>query len=166
MAAAEIVGAAIGVLLLVVVAYMLVAGTLTMAETVVTAQKDVTLMQEARLRTSITITDSKIDDTANTLKINITNNGNEMVSDLPHMDIFSFNTTNGQGYTHYTYDRYNLGNSGNWSIAGFTNDYIHAGQLDSGVNMTVVVTFYSDSRPDSIQVTTNNGISAIAKAQL
>jgi len=166
MAAAEIVGAAIGVLLLVVVAYMLVAGTLTMAETVVTAQKDITIMQEARLRTSITITDSKIDDTINTLKINITNNGNEIVSDLPHMDIFSYNTTN--GYTMYTYVPAASVTPGTWYIPenGFENDYIHAGQLDSGVNMTVVVTFYSDSRPDSIQVTTNNGISAIAQAHI
>ena len=155
-----------GVLLLVVVAYLLVGGTLTTAETVVTAQKDITLMQEARLRTSIIITDPKIDDNTNTLNFNITNNGNEMVSDLPHMDVFSFNTTTGAsyGYTHYTYDRYNLGGSGNWSIAGFENDYIHAKQLDSGVNMTIITTFYADSRPDHIQVTTGNGVSAVSPA--
>lgn len=162
MAVAEIIGAAIGVLLLVVVAYLLVGGTLSAAETVGTAQKDLTLLNEARMRTSITISVPKVDDTTNTLTFNITNTGSEIVSDLPHVDVFSFNKTNGAsyGYTHYTYDKYNLRNPGNWSITAFENDFIHAKQLDSGVNMTVEAIVYLDSRPDAIQVTTSNGVSA------
>jgi flagellar protein FlaF len=160
MAVAEIIGAAVGVLLLVIVAYLLVGGTLSMAETVATAQKDLTSLQEARLRTSIDITYPDFDDGANILKFNISNNGNEMISDLPHMDIFSFNETN--GYTYYTYDSYQLGNPGNWSITGFEHDYIHAKELDPGVSMSVNITYLPDNKPISFQVTTSNGVSALS----
>jgi flagellar protein FlaF len=157
MAVAEIIGAAIGVLLLVVVAYLLVGGTLTAAETMATAQKDITLLHETRLRTSINISYYAFEG-ADKLKFNITNNGNEMVSDLPQMDVFSFDETN--GYTHYTYDSYDLGNPGNWSVAGFENDYIHAKELDPGVTMSVNITY--SIKPTSIQVTTSNGVSAVS----
>jgi len=53
MAVSEIIGAAVGILLLVIVAYVIVGGTLTAGETIATAQKDLTLQNEARLRTSI-----------------------------------------------------------------------------------------------------------------
>jgi len=161
MAVAELIGAAIGVLLLVTVAYLLVGGTLSTAETVVTAQKDLTLLQEARLRTGIMI--SHIETIQGTdLKFNVTNNGNEIINDLPHLDVYSFNKTKGDtyGYTHYTYDRYNLGDPGNWSITAFENDNIHANELDPGVNMSIRVIYIN--KPDSIQVTTSNGVSAIS----
>ena len=70
MAVAEIIGAAIGVLLLVVVAYLLVGGTLNAAETVGNAQKDLTLLNEARMRTSITISDTEIIDPNLNLRYN------------------------------------------------------------------------------------------------
>ena len=57
MAVAELIGAAIGVLLLVMVAYLLVGSTLSTAELMVTAQKDVTLQQESRMHTLFSITD-------------------------------------------------------------------------------------------------------------
>jgi len=163
MAVAEIIGAAVGVLLLVVVAYLLVGGTLSTAETVVMAQKDVTLLQESRLRTNIDITDHTFN--ANTLNFNITNIGSETVTNLPHMDVFSYNRT--YGYSHYQYDSTRLMGEGFWYVPvdGFENDFIHAEQLDPGVKMWVVLTFSSSEtpeypKPDSIQVTTSNGISA------
>jgi len=158
MAVAEILGAAVGVLLLVVVAYMLVGGTLTAGETVVTAQKDITLMQEARLRSSISIYDIEI--AGNDLNLNVTNDGNEMISNLPHMDVFSFDATN--GYIHYVYDSTNSGTTGTWSVTGFENDLIHAGQLDPGVNMSIKAVFPAGATPVSVQVTTGNGVSAIS----
>jgi flagellar protein FlaF len=160
MAVAEIIGAAIGVLLLVIVAYLLVGGTLTTAETVVTAQKDMTLLQETRMRTSIVVTDQQ-PDVSNTLNLSITNNGEEIITDLPHMDIFSFNTAN--GYTHYTYDSQNTGSASTWQIIRFENDYIHAGELDPGVKLWIKVNIPVGETPvKSFQVITGNGVSAVS----
>jgi archaeal flagellar protein FlaF len=90
MAVAELIGAAIGVLLLVMVAYLLVGSTLSTAELVVTAQKDVTLQQEARMHTHLTITDQK--NTNSIILANITNTGTEIISDFKHMDILVYDT--------------------------------------------------------------------------
>lgn len=166
MAVAEIIGAAIGVLLLVIVAYMLVGGTLTAAETVVTAQKDITLMQETRLRTDLTILDHTLN--GSHLDFHIMNTGTETISDLPHMDVFSYNKTDPyKGYYRFSYDKTRSGTEGTWYIPenGFENDYIHTGQLDPNVTMWIVMTPSSSEplyypKPDHIQVITSNGISA------
>lgn len=168
MAVAEIIGAAIGVLLLVVVAYLLVGGTLTAAETVTTAQKDLTLLSEARMRTSISISDRELN--GNVLNISVTNTGSETVKDLPHMDVFSYDTTN--GYIHYTY----VDNEAvppealnpdalaeyTWSDTWYQNDYIHRRTLDSNVTMRIMAKLPAGHVPISIQVTTGNGISAVS----
>ena len=57
MAVAGIIAAAVGVMLLIVVGYVVVGATITTAETVTNAQKDVTLQNEIRLGTAIVITD-------------------------------------------------------------------------------------------------------------
>ena len=57
MAAAGIIGTAVGVILLIVVAYVVVGATLTAAETMSNAQKDVTLQNQMRIGTAFTITD-------------------------------------------------------------------------------------------------------------
>jgi len=158
LAVAEIIGAAIGVLLLVVVAYLLVGGTLTAAETVMNAQKDMTLLNEARLKTSIEVND--IEQVSNTsLNFSISNNGDETITDLPHMDVFSFDNTN--GYVHYTYSS-GSGITDTWQIIRFENDHIHAKELDPGVKMWIQVNFPSGVTPRIIQVTTNNGVSAVS----
>jgi archaeal flagellar protein FlaF len=159
MAVAEIIGAAIGVLLLVVVAYLLVGGTLSAAETVATAQKDLTLLDEARLRTSITITDKEVN--GNVLNISVTNTGNEIITDLPHMDVFSYDTAN--GYTHYSYDRTNSGIPETWSVTRFEHDYIHAKELDPGVKVWIKANLPEGVTPISVQVTTGNGVSAVSR---
>lgn len=166
MAVAEIIGAAVGVLLLVVVAYVLVGGTLSTAETVVAAQKDLTHLQEVRLRTSLTITDHSIN--GSQIDFHIINNGNEPIDDLQQMDVFSYNNTDPYtGYYKYFYE--NSGNEGTWYIPGngFENDNIHPGQLDPGVKVWIVMIPSSSEpwyypKPDNIQVTTSNGVSAFS----
>jgi archaeal flagellar protein FlaF len=160
-AVAEIIGAAIGVLLLVIVAYLLVGGTLTAAETVMTAQKDMTLLNEARLKTSINVTDTpKV--VGNVMTFSIQNNGEEAVSDLPHMDVFSFDPAN--GYVFYPYNA--NGVTSTWEHVRFENDVIHAKELDPGVTMVVQVTLpdsvahIANVTPIQVQITTNNGVSA------
>ena len=159
MAVAEIIGAAVGVLLLVIVAYLLVGGTLSMAETVTTAQKDLTSLQEARLRTSITVSDAANE--APYLNFTVKNTGNEIISDYSHMDVYSYDTSN--GYIHYTYDKDNLGNKGNWSIIKFEKDLIHPQELDPDDIMTVWATVPDTySSKTTVQVTTGNGVQGIA----
>jgi flagellar protein FlaF len=163
-AVAEIIGAAIGVLLLVVVAYLLVGGTLSAAETVVTAQKDMTLLNEARMRTTIVVTAEWIDNNSY-MNFNITNTGEETVTDLPHMDVFSFDKTT--GYTDLTYDNSKSGtpSAGTWQVVKFYNAGIHGNELDPGVTLWIVANVPSEETPDlfhldNFQFTTSNGVSA------
>jgi archaeal flagellar protein FlaF len=158
MAVAEIIGAAIGVLLLVIVAYLLVGGTLTTAETLATAQKDLTLQNEARIRTNIELGDIS---TSSGLTFSVKNTGNEIISDFNHMDIISYNATT--GYNDYQYDPYNTESTrtaGNWTITSWDKDYIHPRELDPGEKMWVLVTYPTNAIPIQFQITTSNGVSA------
>lgn len=157
MAVAEIIGAAVGVLLLVIVAYLLVGGTLSTAETVVTAQKDMTLIQESRLRTHISIESATI--SGPNITFSITNDGDEPILDLSHIDIFSYNSTN-KDYIHYKYDDAKKVTQETWFDISFDNAVIHAGQLDPGVTMHGVAVVYEGDVPHNIRIITPNGISA------
>jgi flagellar protein FlaF len=159
MAAAEIIGAAIGVLLLMVVAYVVVGSTLTAAETVSTAQKDLTLQNEVRLRTSISLNRSEISNTTSVLDFSVTNTGNEIISDFDHTDIYTWDGDSSHDYQKYTYDKYQTDTAGNWSIKSIENDLIHPNQLDPGEKMWVTVN-YIGARPIWFQVTTSNGVYA------
>jgi flagellar protein FlaF len=163
MAVAEIIGAAIGVMLLLVVAYMLVGSVLTTAEVVTTAQKDITLLNEARLRTSISINRSEIfsNITPYVLNFSVTNTGNEIISDFDHTDIFTWDRFSA-GYQEYTYDKYNLpetATTGNWSKK-IENDLIHPEQLDPGEKMWVTVNYPIGNETKWFQITTGNGVYA------
>jgi len=158
MAVAEIIGAAIGVLLLVVVAYVVVSGTLTAGETVATAQKDLTLQNEVRLRTSISLNRSEISNTTTVLNFSVTNTGNEIISDFDHTDIYTWDGVSPQGYQNYTYDKYEIATEGNWSTT-IENDLIHPKQLDPGEKMWVTVN-YIGPKPTWFQITTGNGVYA------
>ena len=157
MAVAEIIGSAVGVLLLVIVAYLLVGGTLSTAETVVAAQKDMTQLQEIRLRTHITIDSATSNDTA--ITFSITNDGDETVSGLGKMDIFSFNTTRNE-YIHYRYDDAKVSAEETWFETSFENDVVHANQLDPGVTMHGVAILSEGDRPHNIRIITPNGVAA------
>jgi len=154
MAVSEIIGAAVGILLLVIVAYIVVGSTLTAAETVATAQKDLSLQNEARLGTSIVINRSEISNTTSELDFSITNNGNEIISDFSHMDIYTWKGAPGQGYVN------NVFGTG-WTIDHIDPDFIHPMQLDPGEKMWVRLKFDTD-KPVWLQVTTANGVYASA----
>jgi flagellar protein FlaF len=158
MAAAEIIGAAIGVLLLMVVAYVVVSSTLTAAETVATAQKDLTLQNEARLRTSLSLNRSEISNTTSALDFSVTNTGNEIISDFDHTDIYTWDGDPSHDYQKYMYEKSPTVTPGNWSI-WFENDLIHPNQLDPGEKMWVTVN-YIGAKPTWFQVTTSNGVYA------
>lgn len=158
MAVAEIIGAAVGVILLVIVAYVLVGATLSTAEIVVTAQKDQTLLSEARLRTDLALNKSEISISGNGLNFSVTNTGNEVIADFEHADIYTFD--NGiTEYQYYTYDLTGSADSGTWTILEIVNDNIHPKQLDPGEKAWIMVTF-SDNDPVWVMISTNNGVTA------
>jgi archaeal flagellar protein FlaF len=167
MAVAEIIGAAIGVLLLVVVAYLLVGGTLSAAETVMSAQNDVTLLHENRIGTQISLSGVSTPG-GGVMNMSVSNNGSVGISDLPHMDVFSYDATN--GYVHYTYVPNSLPaldpntlDPQTWTTTWYLHDNIHARQLDPGVTMRIEMKLPDGGpAPTFVQVTTGNGVSAVS----
>jgi flagellar protein FlaF len=159
MAVAEIIGAAIGVMLLVIVAYMLVGSVLTTAEVVSTAQKDLALQQDARMRTSFTISEKAYINGNDNFTYKISNNGTEIISDFKHMDII---VRQNEDYYIYPYN-VTAGNKGTWYISGHPGDVIHPMELDPGETFSITVTL-SDLLlpPEWFQMTTGNGVYASA----
>jgi len=160
MAVAEIIGAAVGVLLLIIVAYVIVGGTLSAGETIASAQKDLAQFSEARLRTSITLNKTETNLHGQGLNFSVTNTGNEMITDFTHMDILLSTGGDSGEYQHLIYDSSICGREGTWCIFGnFVPDTIHSGELDPGEKMWIWATFTGAS-PVWFQVTTGNGVYA------
>jgi flagellar protein FlaF len=160
MAVAEIIGAAIGIALLVIVAYVIVGGTLSAGETIANAQKDLSQITEARMRTSISLNRSETHLAGQGLNFSVTNTGNEMIGDFTHMDILVSTGAESGGYQYLTYNGNTCGIDGTWCIYGdLVPDTIHPRQLDPGEKMWVWATFTGGS-PVWFQVTTGNGINA------
>src|SRR5512137_120462 len=129
MAAAGIIGTAVGVILLIVVAYVVVGATLTAAETMSNAQKDVTLQNQMRIGTAFTISDQTHN--SSIIYTNVTNTGTEIIRDFNHMDILVYNNESGD-YRVCTYDNNDSGTPGTWYISDYYQDYIHPSELDPG----------------------------------
>jgi flagellar protein FlaF len=87
MPAGELIGAAIGALILIIVAYVLIGSTLSAAEITASAQRDMTHLQEARLDTHITVTVKSISSKDTNLTFYIDNTGNAPITDLNDMDV-------------------------------------------------------------------------------
>ena len=158
MAVAEIIGAAIGVLMLVVVAYILVGGTLTAGETVANAQKDLTIVNEIRLNTEMSLNKSEISITGNGLNFSVTNTGNEIISDFNHIDIYTYDNSLSE-YERYIYDKDDTRAAGTWSLLQIEDDYMHPNQIDPGEKAWIMAVF-SGSSPMWVQISANNGVYA------
>jgi flagellar protein FlaF len=158
MAVAGIIGAAVGVLLLIVVAYVVVSATITTAETVSNAQKDLTLQNEMRIRTVFTITDPQ--NSSSIITSNVSNTGTEIISDFTHMDVIVYDTGSND-YQVCTYDSSGSGTPGTWDIANRYQDFIHPFELDPGEKYQIRVATRGSS-PKWFQITTGNGVYASA----
>jgi flagellar protein FlaF len=158
MAVAGIIAAAVGVMLLIIVAYVVVGATITAAETVTNAQKDVTLQNEIRIRTAVTITDPQ--NSSSNITSNITNTGTEIVSDFTHMDVIVYDSGTND-YQICTYDSNGGGTPGTWYIANHYQDFIHPSELDPGEKYQIRVATRGSS-PYWFQITTGNGVYATA----
>jgi|SRR5208337_3126578 len=157
MAAADLIGAAVGVLLLVIVAYMLVGSTISTAEIVTNAQKSVTLQEQTQLRTDFTITNAAMDGSG--FNCTIDNTGKEIISDFTHMDIIVYDNTT-KDYQLCTYSDSGHSGPGTWTIVPQGNDIIHHNELDPGESYIIQVTTLADTSPYWFQITTGNGVYA------
>ncbi len=155
MSAGPLVASGIGILLLVVTAYVLVGGTLATTEVMVEAQSNLAMYQEARMRTAIEIQNTTIVDNE-TLSVEVKNTGGEPVVDIPLIDVY---ISNGSAPVYVPY-----GNEGGnyWSNMGIDPDHIHPGQLDPDETLTIRVTHEKDAQHTWVQVVTPNGVSSSA----
>ncbi|MCK8517517.1 flagellar protein FlaF [Methanoculleus sp. 7T] len=151
MSAGPLVASAVGILILVVTAYVLVGGTLATTEVVVEAQSNLAMNQEARMRTAIEIQNTTIVDNR-TLSVEVKNTGSEPIVDIPLIDV----------YLHIedapVYVPYGTG----WSKENITPDDIHPGEFDPGETLTLSITHEKDANPAWVQVVTPNGVSCSA----
>jgi flagellar protein FlaF len=154
MAVADLIGAAVGVILLVIVAYLLVGSTISTAEIVTNAQKTAVLQEETQLRTDFTISEINREDDY-TFNCTINNNGTEIISDFKHMDVIVYDGTN--NYQLCTYST--VASPGTWTIVGYGNEVIHSHELDPGESYIIRVTTLGIS-PHWFQITTGNGVYA------
>jgi archaeal flagellar protein FlaF len=146
MAFASVLTSAIGILLLIITAYVLVGGTLATTETVVNAQTDMAALHVKMLGTSIKIESTNVSGPA-TLDISVRNTGSEPIIDLVHMDVLLMSA--GTPPVLYTKD------SG-WRLDSISPDTVHPQQWDPGEVLNMTVT-YTGAGPDWVQVTTGNG---------
>lgn len=96
---ASIVASALGIILLIVTAYVLVSGVLVASETVVSAQKDMTAIQVEMLGTSLEITDTYPLPNSTFISVEFSNTGNEPIRDFENMDLFIKTTGNQYRYS-------------------------------------------------------------------
>ncbi|WP_292520693.1 flagellar protein FlaF [Methanoculleus sp.] len=150
MGAGSLVASAIGILLLVFTAYVLIGGTLATTEVMVEAQGNLIVHQEARMRTAIEIQNMTIDD--RTLYVEVKNTGSEPIVDIPATDVFLLN----EGVpAHIPY-----GIAG-WDWENIDPDDIHPGELDPGETLNISVEF-GETRPGWVQIVTPNGVTSSA----
>ena len=156
MAVADLIGAAVGVLLLVIVAYVLVGSTLSIAETVTNAQKAAALQEQTQIRTDFSIINATTEN-GSYINCTISNTGSEIISDFKHMDVIVYDSGTGD-YQLYPYSSI-PGISGTWTITEKGDDIIHPSELDPGEEYRIEV-YTEGPSPCWFQITTANGIYA------
>lgn len=160
MAVSEIIGAAVGVILLIIVAYVIVSGTLIAGETMANSQKDLTLLQESRMRTSIAL--SGIEQNKSIIFANITNTGTEIIGDFKHMDVLVYDSDLSDHYRIFPYAPGGVPETPlAWGIDNRHGEFIHPNQLDPGEVYRIRINSAGDN-PGWFQITTANGVYASA----
>jgi flagellar protein FlaF len=165
MAVADLIGAAVGVILLVMVAYLLVGSVISTAQIVTSAQKSATLLEEQQLKTDITISNAAIIPDSyypSDFNCTINNTGNMVISDFTHMDVLVYD--NGSSSNIFTLYPYNpsSGNPeiGTWTIINNHDQYDSPqSELYPG-NSYIIEVMTTGSSPHWFQITTGNGVYA------
>jgi len=148
MAIANLIGAVVGVFLLLLVAYLLVGATLITAETVMNAQREMTEVQVTTIRTSIAIEDYTLTD--DRLYLLITNDGATIIDPKPEgMDVYLSD------------DLFTQMVRASWIQEGtITPDGINPGLLDPGESLNMSVDISGVANASWVKVATPNGITA------
>lgn len=146
MAFASILATAVGILLLIITAYVLVGGTLTTTQTVVNAQTDMTALDVKMLGTAVQIQYTNIS-APGRLDLSVMNSGTQPIQDLAHVDVLLKSGGNAPVIR--------IKDNG-WSLVSISPDTVHPNQWDPGELLNMTVTF-TDPAPDWVQVTTANG---------
>jgi flagellar protein FlaF len=150
MAFASIISSAIGIILLIVTAYVLVAGVLTTTQVAMNAQSEMTAVHMKMLGTSIAVDSTSVENSSpNILYLNLVNSGSEPV-ELSTLNVF----LEAPGSAPVLIPRGST--TSTWSILPDVKQWRPTETLNMSVR-------YSGTYPVIVQITTGNGVSAITK---
>ena len=153
MAAASLVATAIGILLLIITAYLLASGTISLTETMVTAEKDMTAVSSKITGTSISIWESA---GTGPIYVTINNTGSEGFNDFASMDVFLQDSTNFPEYLGYNPE----GGTG-WQVWRIEPDTVYPNTWDPGEALTIQINA-AGGPYIWVKVTTPTGVPASA----
>jgi archaeal flagellar protein FlaF len=153
MAFASIISSAIGIILLIITAYVLVAGVLTATQVAMNAQSDMTAVHVVMLGTSMDIDSVTVENSTpySIVYLNVRNSGSEPI-DLSTINVFMKQ----QNSAPVLYPKGSI--AGTWSILPDTKQWRPTETLNMSVR-------YSGTYPVIVQLTTGNGISAVTKVE-
>lgn len=148
--ASSLITGAVSLLLILISGYIIATGILTIAETTMYAQSDVTYNQELMRQTEISM-DSLWDSDAGTLSLNIYNNGSTSFSsrDFSYIDIFTYDNENKT-------QRYTKENCAPFGVTT-TSDIINKGMWDPSEVLLVNISL--THAPIWAKFVTSNGVS-------
>ena len=150
MAFASIIASAIGILLLIITAYVLVGGVLTTTQIAMNAQSDMTAIHMQMLGTAITIYSAE---NSTPIVIQMRNTGSELI-DLSSINVF-VKAPNSVPVL-IPRDSYDVNH---WSVYPDTKAQWRPTEI---MNMTVT---YDVTPPVIFQITTGNGVSALTEVK-
>jgi len=155
MGSASLIATAVALVLLIVTSYVIVGGIIATSEIVAMSQNERFCFQEARIHTSIDISDITVSNLTNSLNMTVNNSGNEKISEFKYMDIYMINQ--GAQPTLIPYAE-TPETENTWCVSGITPDTVHPNELDPGESVTMTVTYSAGITPVWIKVATPNGV--------
>ena len=155
MAFASIIGSAIGILLLIITAYVLVAGVLTATQVAMNAQSDMTAVHMQMLATDITIESTTVENSSspNIIYLELENSGSEPI-DISTLNVFF----QAYGLAPELIPEDSITHP--WSIEPNIPQWRPTEKLKMSVKVSD--TYQSSYYPVKIQLTTGNGVSRYA----
>jgi flagellar protein FlaF len=154
MAFASIIASAIGILLLIITAYVLVGGVLTTTQIAMNAQSDMTAVHMQMLGTSFDI--NSVENSSSDIKLTLVNSGSEQI-DLNDINVFLQKSPPATVLAPILIPKGS--GSGYWSVDPGTKILWRPTEE---LNMSVG---YESTYPVVIQITTGNGFSRITEVE-
>lgn len=156
MAVGELIGAAIGAMLLIYISYVLVGGMLMTVEQATMTQTEVTHLQDDRLHTAIEITGHSVVD--GTVGVTVNNSGSVVVGNFSHMDLYVGDGVSSPHLYHHT----SSGAEPAWTLLGIYQgdepERVHIGELDPGEALIMTAQYTDEIH--WIKVVAGNGATA------